>query len=343
MRAMKESSSSFSVGGGGRGGGASRGTEPQVQQRPYDRRPYRSHEKTTSIAKLFAVASELWRTILQALSNQDLCGKASLNKLQSVYSYFSLWADGYGVQSGKFQDEIRNSHRAGDLSIRLLQNICTTLSRRLIPLLKAQNAPGMSLKVAEVSLEAERLVLLIQGDHCSDDSSDDDDDDRSADLPQTSESLEQIAAELRTDTQCLMDLGDSFEDQIKNPIVSEAAANPSDYNTWIPSVHFIKRILLRYPKCEIDMIQCLGEAIWLRLSKYEGTKLRRTSQRAGYQDETAKLDEVVEPSSLDSIGKRRPASSLDVSLFQYSANNTADTIGETPEAGFNILSILPLS
>ncbi|KAK7962788.1 Cross-pathway control 1 [Apiospora aurea] len=315
-------------------------TESQIEQWQDDLHPFLAPEKTHSIARLFAASSELWRDILQVLSKQGSFAASSMNKLQSAHSYFILWADGYGVPSGKFENEMRRSQRAGNLTIQLLQSICTTLSGRLISIAGLHNLDRMSLKAAEVSLAAERLVILLQGDDDNDGSSDDTNE--STDLSHTSESLDQISEDLITDTQCLMDLGDRFEDQVKNPIASEAAANPADYNSWTPSDHFIERVLLQYPKCETTLAGRLGEAVWLRLSQV----IPKTSDGL---NEAESLNETGMPSSSSPIRDKRLANSVDASLFQDSGLGTsvaishmASTAGETSEADFNASSIFKL-
>ncbi|KAK7984463.1 hypothetical protein PG989_011865 [Apiospora arundinis] len=248
-------------------------------------------EETPSVARLYIASSGLWRIVLRALSNQDTVAESSIKKLESAYSYYALWADGYDIRSGKFEQDIHKSQRAGDQSIRLLQSICKTLSQSpfdtiwskvensadsmvslgLAPTVNiGDNVADVAPKAAKVSLAAERLTALIQCDYEGDDSSDDDD--VSTEMPRGSEDLEQIADDLHVDTQCLMELGDRFQDKVKNPIVRAAMTKYADYNAWTPSDHFTKRILLQYPKCDAALAERLGEASWLRLSRLKSLK-----------------------------------------------------------------------
>lgn len=86
-------------------------------------------EEVISIAKVFSDCSDLWGVVNRNLAQQHGLQKITIRKLESAHSYIRLWADGYGVASGQFEEKLKNSQRAGDLTIRLLQSICRTLTK----------------------------------------------------------------------------------------------------------------------------------------------------------------------------------------------------------------------
>jgi hypothetical protein len=92
--------------------------------------PNQSSEEVISIAKVFSDCSDLWGAVTRILAApQHGIRKNTIRKLESAHSYIRLWADGYGVLSGQFEERLKNSQRAGDLTIRLLQSICRTLTQ----------------------------------------------------------------------------------------------------------------------------------------------------------------------------------------------------------------------
>lgn len=123
MRAMEETP--FDPSDGNRSPTA----DSRVEQWQENLHPSLIPEETSSVARLYTASSGLWRILLRAVSTQDAVADSSIKKLESAYSYYVLWADGYGIRSGEFQQKIHKSQRAGDQSIRLLQSICKTLSQ----------------------------------------------------------------------------------------------------------------------------------------------------------------------------------------------------------------------
>ncbi|KAK8000624.1 Aspercryptin biosynthesis cluster-specific transcription regulator atnN [Apiospora arundinis] len=296
--------------------------DSRVEQWQENIHPSLIPEETSSVARLYTASSGLWCILLRALSTQDAVADSSIKKLESAYSYYVLWADGYGIRSGKFEQEIHKSQRAGDQSIRLLQSICKTLSQRLASIVNiGGNVTDVAPISAKVSLAAERLTVLVQGDYDSDDSSDDED--GFTELPLDSDSLEKVVDDLRMDTQCLMELGDRFEDQVKNPIISEATGDPETYEPWTPSVHFKERVLHSYPTCEPNLAERLGEAVWLRLSRLKNPKPQYMSFEADHDGDVEASDEAPQASSNSPTDVRKPTPSVMMSLFQDSALGTS--------------------
>ncbi|KAI1357332.1 hypothetical protein F5Y08DRAFT_173275 [Xylaria arbuscula] len=246
--------------------------DPQIHEWQKAILPNADSEEAIGIANVFSGCSDLWGFVTRILTREEWVKKGTIHKLDSAHGYIRLWADGYDVLSGQFEKGLKNSQRAGDLTIRLLQNICRTLTQELIPVVTSlstvpsQDATSLSLKAADLDLTSTRLAVLVQGDNDSD-TSDDGEVVTPSDSVPKEKLLDDIADDLRNDTQCLLDLGSRFEEQVTNPIASEAAANPlSSFDGGLADT-FIERIVRLYPQCESNLAGRLGKANWLRFLK----------------------------------------------------------------------------
>ncbi|KAI0505352.1 hypothetical protein F5B22DRAFT_529407 [Xylaria bambusicola] len=299
-------------------------------------------EEAIGIAKVFSDCSDLWGAITQILAQQQWIQKGTIRKLKSAHSYIYLWADGYGVPSGKFEERLKNSQRAGDLTIRLLQNICRTLTHELTPVVtclstvSSEDITRLLLTAADLALTSERLAVLVQGDNDSDSSEDGEAVAPSESVPHE-KLLDDIADDLRSDAQCLLDLGSRFEEQVMNPIASEAAANPSSSFDGRLCDTFIERIIRFYPQCESNLAGRLGEANWLRFLKIAGLKPRASDDRA-VQDKD--IERVNYTPDSDSVEFRSIVDDLSIrgqSLFHDSGLGTASHVSashlDTNESG----------
>ncbi|KAI1311742.1 hypothetical protein F5Y03DRAFT_287677 [Xylaria venustula] len=296
--------------------------------------PNQNSEEVISIAKVFSDCSDLWGPVTDILTEQHLTKKNTIRKLESAHSYIRLWADGYGVLSGQFEAKLKNSQRAGDLTIRLLQSICRTLTQELIPIITgiptvaSQDATSLSLTAADLALSSERLAVLVQGDDDSDASEDGD-----SAAPSGSVSyeklLDDIADDLRNDTQCLLDLGTRFEEQLLNPIASEAAAKPVPLFDGGLSDTFIERIIRLYPQCESNLAGRMGEANWLRFVRIAELKPRTNEGRPVQDNDTDAVHDVTEnePSEFKSVVDT--ASTRGKSIFHDSGIGTTSHVSES--------------
>ncbi|KAI0553262.1 hypothetical protein F4679DRAFT_600198 [Xylaria curta] len=272
--------------------------------------PNQSSEEPIGIAKVFSDCSDLWGVVTHILAQQHLIQKNTIRKLESARSYIRLWADGYDVLSGKFEERLKNSQRAGDLTIRLLQNICRTLTQELIPVVvgiptvTSQDAKILSLTAADLALSSERLVVLIKGDNDSEASQDGE----SVIPPERTSReklLDEIADDLRNDTQCLLELGARFEEQVMNPIATETATDPLNLlDDGLPDI-FIEIIIRLYPQCESNLAGRIRKANWqqfLRIARLkpftnEGQVIRDRDAdmiREASESETIELESIIQ-------------------------------------------------
>lgn len=135
---------------------------------------------------------------------------------------------------------------------------------------------------ADLALSSERLAVLVQGDNDSD-VSEDGESVVSSGATSQGKLLDDIADDLRNDTQCLLDLGARFEEQVMNPIVSEAAAKALKSSDAELYDTFIERIMHLYPQCESYLAERLGKARWLRFLRMVKSK-PQMDEGLGIQD-----------------------------------------------------------
>ncbi|KAI0133318.1 hypothetical protein F4776DRAFT_128952 [Hypoxylon sp. NC0597] len=235
-------------------------------------------EGSSLVANLFDYCDSLFSSILTTLSCDPSVERSTLLSLERSRSYLILWADGFGVNEGRFDRSLDKSQRARGLTQRLLVSICRSLTKRLLHHLSTEVQVQLHPKVARTSQAAEKMSYLAHSDEPdvrdSGDDSDSDSDSGSDTSNSEPEDLEEIAEDLRTDTQCLLDLGSRFEEEPVGPIVAEIPVNPEPRISWNPSEHFSERIRRRYPDCEITVAKRLGKISWNRLLRCQDMKTR---------------------------------------------------------------------
>ncbi|KAI1427618.1 hypothetical protein F5Y12DRAFT_791900 [Xylaria sp. FL1777] len=304
---------------------------PQIHEWQKAILPDPNSEEVIGIAKVFSDCSGLWGAVTRILAQQQWVKKETLRRLESAHSYIRIWADGYDVLSGQFEERLKNSQRAGDQTIRLLQNICRTLTQELTPVVAAtptiasQDATSLSLTAADLALSSERLAVLVQGDNDSESSEDGEAVPPSASVPRE-KLLDDIADDLRSDTQCLLDLGARFEEQVMNPIASEAAANPLNLFDGGVSDTFIERITRLYPLCETNLAGRLGKANRLRFLKIAEQRSRKSDGRLIQGRDVNMTRDAAETESIGFKSILGIAPTREQSLFHDSGLGTASYI-----------------
>jgi hypothetical protein len=200
-----------------------------------------------------------------------------------------------------------------------------------ISMAASTHAAGLSLMAADLTLSSERLAVLVQGDNDSDAS---EDDEPAIPLGFVSHTLlGDIADDLSNDTQCLLDLGARFEEQVMNPIASEAAANPLNSFDSGLSDTFIERIIRLYPRCESNLAGRIGKANCLRFLRMAESKPRTSEGRVIQDRDTEIIHEGTESEPIDLKSIVDIASTREKSLFHDSGLGTASHVsGSHPNA-----------
>ena len=148
-------------------------------------------------------------------------------------------------------------------------------------------------KATVVVQAADRLNYLAQQDELTDSDSD-----TSSDTSSVSEisELEDIAEDLRTDTECLLDLGSRFDENTVGPVISETAVDATLLSTWDPSDNFVDRVRWRYPQCEVKLAERLGKANWARVIRCQEIKSKNNWSSQHVEAQSGALEPAVKTS-----------------------------------------------
>ncbi|KAK8042350.1 hypothetical protein PG994_012833 [Apiospora phragmitis] len=220
------------------------------------------------IAQLYESCSVLFRDIIIDFAGDSSVDKSILLSLQRGQSYLVLWADGFGVSDGLLDKSLDKSRRARASTLRLLFSVSQTLTKRLVQFISQEHRTRLSTKITNINLAADKIRFLIEHDDTGDSDSDTSSDTSSQ---AGATDLEEIAEDLLTDTQCLMDLGSRFQEEHVGPVNVEPAVSAAQLGTWEPSMNFVDRVRWRYPQCDTALAERLGKANWARVLRHRET------------------------------------------------------------------------
>jgi hypothetical protein len=145
-------------------------------------------------------------------------------------------------------------------------------------------------KATVVIQAAERLNYLAQQGEPDDSDSDTGSDTSS--VTETSD-LEEIAEDLQTDTECLLDLGSRFNENTVGPVIAETAIDATLLNTWNPSDNFVDRVRWRYPLCEVQLAERLGKANWARVIRCQERKSKNNLSSQPLEAHSGALEPTI--------------------------------------------------
>ncbi|KAK8051670.1 hypothetical protein PG993_003055 [Apiospora rasikravindrae] len=212
------------------------------------------------LAQLYGACSILFRDIMVDFAGNSSVDKSVLLSLQRSQSYLVLWADGYGRFTNTNQAYAQHSPRPLLISKLILAG--------LVQLVSQEHRTRLSTKITDITHAADKIKFLIEHD----DTGDSDSDTSSVASSHAGDTdLEEIAEDLLTDTQCLMDLGSRFQEEHVGPVTVEPAASATQLITWEPSMNFVDRVRWRYPQCETGLAERLGKANWARVLRHRET------------------------------------------------------------------------
>ncbi|KAI0856730.1 hypothetical protein F4860DRAFT_491809 [Xylaria cubensis] len=189
-------------------------------------------------ARLCGESLGLFYELLKISTNER--NSTSDVSLQRSFGRLKLWSDGYGVAAGRLDKVFTNSRMIRTAALKLLGSLAATLTDRLTPQFTHSSWPARE-PLKTVFLEVKSLAERIGVDDDGASSSD-----VSYDLE--SDSMEEIAQDLLTDTLCLMEL----DPLLKNPILDERddderAAAHDERTDWGPHYVYCERIQSRFP------------------------------------------------------------------------------------------------
>ena len=144
-----------------------------------------------------------------------------------------------------------------------------------MPIITDEQQARLRIEADAVTQAADKLKYVRQQDETAD--SDSDSSSECSFVAGATE-LEEIAEDIKTDAECLLDLGSRFQEQAVGPVVTEKAVDPTQIRTWDPSRNFIDRVRWRFPQCDIELARRLGKANWARVLNYQEIKNRNCRQ-----------------------------------------------------------------
>ncbi|KAK4233258.1 hypothetical protein C8A03DRAFT_19629, partial [Achaetomium macrosporum] len=300
-------------------------------------------------SRLSTAASELFSQLLAhgRPSQPSNFSKSLFRKLGREYSCLQLWCDGYGLASGDLDVVLAESRRLRCLTVRLLARICYTLADKLTPVsllsLDDISRDGLKDQAARTRDLAETAMLAIRDtDHTesdSDDSEEDGDSETGSVTNYDSHAVEDIVEDLKTDIQCLVDLGPRFKEPVRDRTDKEEAAAPPQETSWDPAEYLTARILLRFPEADPVFARILGQANWDRAQRLYSAKEMNTqsAEKQVVEAEPASRapGTVLESAFHDSgLGTSIPtASYAETVLSYYGTNGNSIRIPPIPTTG----------
>jgi len=90
---------------------------------------------------------------------------------------------------------------------------------------------------------------------------------------------ETMIEDLKTDIQCLVDLGPRYKEPIRDKVVEEESSMSAQVKTWDPAEYLTSRIRHRYPNGDVALTQVLGQVNWERARRLYA--LKETNAGAG--------------------------------------------------------------
>jgi hypothetical protein len=98
-------------------------------------------------------------------------------------------------------------------------------------------------------------------------------------------SVEDTIEDLKTDIQCLVDLGPRYKEPIRDRAVAEKAALPAAVASWDPAEYLTSRICHRYPDADAELARSLGRANWNRFQRLRAAKEQNLREEAQQKTE----------------------------------------------------------
>ncbi|RSL87352.1 hypothetical protein CDV31_016267 [Fusarium ambrosium] len=179
---------------------AIRESQSQQSGRQHDG-PAPEPDEKSAVARLTAALDNLFRNILVLLSNKGKFPRDIFISLDRTRSTFSLWSDGYGVASGSLNDKFQRSPDLRQATMKTLSHLSSNIIDRLVPLADISN-PEIKELCGQVSYILEEVTSSPSSESTSEYSTPD---------------FDEIAEDLKTDVDCLIDLDQMIRDPFINP------------------------------------------------------------------------------------------------------------------------------
>ena len=251
-----------------------------------------SARERSTVSRLSRECLRVFKAILK--HGAPSLDEASKRAIVHSYSSFVLWIDGYGVAEGDIDTRLEKSRALRRSIFELLTSISTTLMNSLLSdvsniicmtnlylgLLPQLNLPHAIDTAALQLITSEAFSGLCEDydDEGSDGSGSGDDGSDAASNADTDshDDLDEIAEDLKTDTQCLMDLDALIQSPVLDPqpTISAAKGVTDAPEPWAPFSH---RISQRFPGTRADLVARLAQANLQRFQRIQDRQSRGAS------------------------------------------------------------------
>ncbi|UPL00083.1 hypothetical protein LCI18_011017 [Fusarium solani-melongenae] len=239
------------------------------------------------------------------LSRMDL-SKPAVRCYDRALCSFILWLDGYEVLKGDLDQVVADSWTLRRLILGFLSDISRGLAEGFVPMLGLSDAYGAQVSnLRAVLYEAE--ATLQEGNKMSPDwdagpapesnsdaESDGSDDSRQESMISDSRDFDDLLADLKTDIQCLHDLGPLIEspfiERQKHP---EDVAPVSLQITWEAYQPYGDRILQRFPQAQASLVERLARANLDRFRRIQEEKRENLIKQRQHDEAASRISGSV--------------------------------------------------
>ncbi|KAI0008187.1 hypothetical protein F4779DRAFT_588198 [Xylariaceae sp. FL0662B] len=244
---------------------------------------------------------ELLKHIAYEISRRDDVPKNVRTSLERSRGFIVLWYDDYEIRDGKLDDVFAKSRNLCKSTLKILACIADTASNRLIPLLGLFPEPLDALLLKTKAICAEAIYVT------HDEAGSDSDCSSQFSLDFETDNIGEVAEDLKTDVQCLMDLGPL----LKNPVLDPPSPGQNDIVIrWEPQEAYCDKVAQRFPSAEQSLVKKLGEVNLARYLRCQEERSKRENEFAVYEMAKETSGTIANSKFQDSgLGTSIPASS----------------------------------
>ncbi len=199
---------------------------------------------------------------LEQPRHAETATKPVRTSLERARGLIALWSDGYGIQDGRLDDVLAKSRNIRRSTLKTLSSIANTLLGRLIPLAQISSEKLDTLTARLTAAVDEASYVIHDVIHDERDDRSDTSSDGLSDVG-LDDSINEVAEDLKTDAECLMELDPLFRDPVLDLALQKQKQNLEAID-WTPETVFCDKIQQRFPKAEATLVEKLGKANWAR-------------------------------------------------------------------------------
>ncbi|KAH7268806.1 hypothetical protein B0J15DRAFT_391165 [Fusarium solani] len=203
-------------------------------------------DEKSAVARLTAALDTLFREVVVILSDKGKFPRDIFISLDRSRSCFSLWSDGHGVASGSLDDKFQRSRKLRQVTMKTLSHLSSTLVDRLVPVAHILNP-----KTKGLCDQVSNILEEVNFSHVADDSSSD------STSEYSTADVHELAEDLKTDVDCLIELDQMIRDPATDPEPETAEAEVS-LSSWAPHQVFANKIEHRFPGADSKLFSSLG-------------------------------------------------------------------------------------